>query len=271
VRDPQPEKLLQTYNGYDANFKEIGTPGQLPGTTFLVTDDIPFSIWLNEPDGTPITEDVGGETQAAPWNVVDRLPVVHPSKTPPTFGTVSRGTSKWLNFSGVALRARDAAGLAPPLFTAGVNGTYNALIGTPPAGKDGQVVTANAVAGVPAHFIANTGFPPFDPGLCGNGAPPDPEYNDIKVDAPEFSIENALTDNGTVTLLFQGAFAIRAGSHVPDPDTLTAWVSDLRELSGYPLVRFQVAFDVSKDQDLYPFSVDSLRPSVDRVRLRARY
>jgi hypothetical protein len=91
------------------------------------------------------------------------------------------------------------------------------------------------------------------------------------VDAPEFAIDNALTDNGTVTLLFQGAFAIRSGSHVPDPDTLTGWVSDLRALSGYPLVRFQVVFDVSKDHNLYPFSANSMRPAVDRVRMRVRY
>jgi len=271
VKEPEPSKILREYNGYDSQFIEIGPDGQLPGTAYLATDEIPFSIHLKEPDGTPLTQVIDGVEQFDPDNIVDRLPVVHPSKTPPEFGTVSRGTSKWLDFNGVALRLRDASGIAPPLFSPGFNGTYNDLLGVPPPGKDGQIVTANPVPGVPAHFVANTGFPPFDPGLCGNGAPPDPAYNDVKVDSPEFALDNVVTDNATVTVQFQGAFAIRAGSHVPDPDTLSAWVSDVRELSGYPLVRFQVVFDVSVDSDLYPFNVNSMRPAVDELRMRVKY
>ncbi len=271
VLEPEPEKILETYNGWDAAFKEIGPAGQMPGTTYLATDEIPFSIHLNEPDGTPLTEVVDGVERFRADNLIDRLPLVHPSKTPPEFGTVSRGTSRWVDFNGVALRLRDAGGLAPPLFADGLNGTYNALIGVPPAGKDGLVVLGSAVPGVPAKFVANTGFPPFDPGLCGNGAPPDPAFNDIKVDAPEYSLENVLTNNAAVALVFQGAFPIRSGSSVPDPDTLTEWVSDLRELSGYPLVRFQVVFDLGTDVDLFPFGPTSLRPAVDNVRLRMQY
>jgi hypothetical protein len=271
VKEPEPAKILKTYNGFNANFKEIGTSGQLPGTTFLPTDVFPMSIWLKEPDGTPIKEIVDGVERFPLNNVIDRLPVIHPSKTPPEFGTVSRGTSKWLDFNGVALRVRDVNGLAPPLFPDGFNGTYNPLNEPPPPGKDGQVITANAVTGIPAHFVANTGIDPFGKKLCTDGPLPHPEFNDVKVDAPEFAVENALTDNATVTVQFQGALPIRSGSHVPDPDTLTEWTSDLSEVSGYPLVRFQVAFNVSKDPELYPFSINSMRPAVDRVRIRARY
>lgn len=270
VREPEPQKILRTYNGYDAAFKEIGVAGQMPGQTYLPTDEIPLSIYLKEPDGTPPTEIVDGQEQFVSTNVVDRLPLVHPGKTPPEFGTVSRGTSRWIDFNGVALRTRDVSGLAPPLF-AGILGTYNELLGAPPVGKAGEVVTANPVPSVPAKFVANTGFPPFDPGLCGNGSPPDPPYNDIKVDSPEYAIENAITNNASVKLLFQGAFPVRSGSSVPDPDSLSGWVADLRELSGYPLVRFQVVFDVAVDAQAYPFGPDSLRPAVDRVRLRVEY
>src|SRR5262249_2284738 len=41
VREPEPQKVMKTYNGYDANFKEIGPSGQMPGTTYLSTDVIP--------------------------------------------------------------------------------------------------------------------------------------------------------------------------------------------------------------------------------------
>ena len=162
-------------------------------------------------------------------------------------------------------------GLAPPLFTDGFNGTYNALNEPPPPGLDGQVVLGSAVTNFPAHFVANTGPAPFGQKLCSTGLPPHPDFNDVKVDAQEFAIENAITDNATVVVQFQGALPIRAGSHVPDPDTLTEWTTDLSQLSGYPLIRFQVVFDVSKDHELYPFSINSMKPAVDNVRIRAKY
>ena len=116
---------------------------------------------------------------------------------------------------------------------------------------------------------------PVDPGLPGHGNPlfGGPPKNDIKVDAPEpsLSLENAISNNAHVTLHFQGAFPVRAGSHVPDPETLSGWVADLRELSGYPLVRFRVTFDLSRDLATYPLNAQSLRPAVDYVRLRANY
>jgi hypothetical protein len=119
--------------------------------------------------------------------------------------------------------------------------------------------------------VANTGLiPVFDPGLCANQGAGGPPQNDIKVDAPEYGIENAITDNASVSVQFQGAFPVRAGSHIPDPDSLTAWVTDLRDVSGYPLVRFRVTFDLAKDP-AYPFGPTSKRPGVDRLRIRAEY
>jgi hypothetical protein len=284
VREPFPELFLKTYSGFNpVTFKEPGMAGTPapppgpPGTLYSINDNIPLSIYLREPDGTPFKanpQDTGPFAEVSPEQVIDRLPVVHPSVLPPTIGHVSRGTSRWLDFNGVAVRARDAAGLTPPHFP-GVFGTYNAFTGTIPFGKDGQVIVANPVASVPgdtpAHFVAQTGLiPVFDPGLCPSLGSSSPPRNDVKVDAPEYGVENAITDNATVSLQFQGAFPVRAGSHVPDSDTLTAWVSDLRELSGYPLVRFRVTFNLANDP-AYPFGPASKRPGVDRVRIRAKY
>jgi len=57
---------------------------------------------------------------------------------------------------------------------------------------------------------------------------------------------------------------------VPDLTTLTPWVSDLTELDGFPLVRFQVVFDLDSNPSL-PFGVSSLRPAADYVRMRSTY
>jgi hypothetical protein len=270
---------MKSYNGWDpVTFKEQNDPDTgAPGELYLPTDDIPLSIYLNEPDGTPLMADPANPDpygEFDPGNLIDRLPVVHPGKLSPPIGWVSRGTSQWLDFNGIALRMRNAQGLAPPFFE-GIHGTYNALQGTVPVGKDGQVIVGNPVPNVPgntsAHYVANTGsIPFFDPGLCSGQGSASPPYNDLKVDAPEYSLQNALTDNAAVTLQFQGALPVRAGSHVPDPDTLTDWVVDLRELSGYPLVRFRVTFDLAVNAT-YPFGPDSKRPAVDWVRIRARY
>ncbi len=279
VREREPGKIMQSYAGWDpVTFKEnfVGT-GLPPGVLYDAKDSIPMSIYLKEPDGTPLFQvENGVVTQEFDrYQTIDRLPVVPVSKSPPPIGTVSRGTSLWLDFNGVALRFRNSQGLAPPLFASGINGTYNAKLGVVPPSKDGQVITGSGVLNKPAHHVTNTGaIPFFDPGLCVAGPGPYPAFNDIKVDAPEvpeLGLENAISDNATVTLLFQGAFPIRAGSHVPDSTTLTGWVSDLRELSGYPLIRFQVAFDLSADVNNYPFGVGSFRPAVDRVRIRTKY
>jgi hypothetical protein len=233
---------------------------------------------VKRPDGTPLKEDptaIDPFAEFARSSTIDRLPVVPIDKPPAAIGAVSQGTSKWLDFNGVALRARDASGLTPPLFL-GIHGTYNALLGTPPPGQEAQIVlgapVSNPPGNTPAHLVENTGPFPFDPGLCPDAEPTgsSPPFNDIKVDSPDYGLENVVTDNAKVTLEFQGAFAIRAGSRVPDPATLTAWVSDLRDLSGFPLVRFRVTFDLGHNPS-YPFSPDSKKPGVDRVRLRAKY
>ena len=280
VQEPQPNKVMKSYLGWDpVTFTEpFWQQGPPPGELYAVTDVIPFSVHLNEPDGTPKMVVENGETIFDPAELIDRLPVVHPSLTPPPIGSVSHGTSAWIDFNGVALRTRDITGRAPPFFE-GIHGTFNAGAGVlVPAGAEGRVRTAAIVpvGNIPAHYVVDAGI--SDPGLfpgsgVGEGLPPNPPFNDIKVDAldPGIGLEDVVTDNATVSLLFQGAYPVRAGSTAPDLATLTDWVGDLSTLDGYPLVRFRVAFDLGANAGSYPFGVDSLRPSVDYIRLRATY
>jgi hypothetical protein len=275
VQDANPSQIMKVYDGWNPNtYTEEHANGEPPGETWTATDEIPLSISLNEPDGTAKSIDVDGVSVFDPAETVDRLPVVSPDITPPPFGTVSVGVSRWLDFHGVSLRTRSAQGRTPPFF-APVNGTYNAAAGVVPPGKDGQVILAGDVPTKPMKYVANAGFAPVDPGLFGNGVgngdPPDPPFNDLKIDSPEFGQDNALTNNATVVLQYQGAYAIRPGSGVPDVTTLTEWVSDVTELNGMPLVRFRVSFDVGADVGAFPFGLDSYRPQSDYIRLRATY
>jgi len=279
VQEPQPEKVMRSYLGWDPDtFKEpFWKQGPPPGELFEPTDEIPLSVALNEPDGTPIMVQENGVMIVDPTQMIDRLPLVHPATILAPLGSVSHGTSEWLDFNGVALRTRNQSGRSPPFF-AGIHGTFNASAGVViPAGQEGLVRTAAPVspATVPAHYLVDAGL--SDPGLfgggVGSGTPPSPPKNDLKVDAQDAGIglENVLTDNAEVSLVFQGAYAVRPGAHVPDELTLTPWVADVTELDGYPLVRFRVVFDLGADTAQFPFGVDSMRPSVDYVRLRATY
>ena len=281
VRDPEAVKMMKTYTGWDpTTFLELNAgPGLPPGTTYLSSDPIPLSVYLHEPDGTPFTVMHEGVEIFDPLNTVDRLPVVPLDRTPPPIGTKSRGRSQWIDFAGVALRPRNAVSGRTPPFFAGFHGTYNAGAGVPtPTGADGRVRVGAPVPfqNVPAKWVLNAGFddPGLFPGLgLGQGTPPNPSYNDIKVDAPDavIGLQDVVTNNAYVTVRFQGARAVLPGSHVPDETSLSPWVSDLAALSGFPLIRFEVEFDLGIDPVGFPFGPQALRPLVDYVRLRASY
>lgn len=275
VMEPEPFKVMETYNGYNSAFIEQNNPDtdpdfpSTPGTTYK-DQLIPFSIQLHEPDGTPFKVQANGQEVFDPKQLIDRLPVIPPERVPPPFGATSRGVSSWLDFNGVTLRQR-SAGVTPPFFEP-IQGTFNAgAVAAVPAGKEGRVRVGSPVPGVAlaSRFVVDAGFD--DPGLTTG--PTSPPFNDIKIDSPvdELGLENVLTDNAHVLLMYQGAYPILAGSHVPDAETVTDWVSDVTELNGYPLVRFQVVFDLAAQPDLTPFGSGSSRPQVDYVRLRARY
>jgi hypothetical protein len=277
VQDPEPQHMMKEYFGYDGNFNEIEDAEGTPGVLYDEADEIPLSIYLNEPDGTPFLVDVDGTEVFEPTNIIDRLPVVPLDRTPPPIGTRSIGRSQWIDYGGVTLRPRSADGRTPPFFEA-FNGTYNEGVGGVPAGQEGEVRTGAPVPfpNVFAHYVEATGA--ADPGLfgggnVGDGVPPNPPFNDIKVDAPDdgVGLDDVVTDNARITIHFQGAYPVRPGSHVPDQSTLTDWVTDVTVLSGFPLVRFEVMFDLGVDPVAFPFGVDSDRPLVDYVRLRSGY
>jgi len=282
VLEPQPELIMKTYLGWDPvtflePFHQQGPP---PGTLWDAADEIPLAVTLAEPDGTPFMITVEGSQVFDPAHVIDRLPLVHPSLTPPSIGSVSIGTSQWIDFQGMSLRARDGSGRPPPFFEAFL-GTFNEQGGAfplpIPPGSEGAVRVGAPVPGnVPARFVIDAGF--SDPGLypgqgVGQGDPPNPPHNDVKVDGPDpsVSLADVVTDNASVQVMFQGAYGLRAGSHVPEPDSLTAWTADLTDLSGMPLVRFRVLFDLNKAPAQLPFGATSLRPLVDSLRLRMSY
>ncbi|GJM21230.1 MAG: hypothetical protein DHS20C15_11450 [Planctomycetota bacterium] len=275
VEEPQPEKVMKTYNGYDDDFKEQNNPGSdpefpfSPGDTYKF-DRLPFNQFVEEPSGKPLFIEVDGEQRLDPDNILPKLPVVPLHLASPVISPRTTGTSAWLEFGGIGLRPRDALGRTPPFFEP-VHGTYNPAMGPVPAGMDGHVVLAGTVPLQPARYVAKAGSYPIDPGLFGKAS--DPPYNDLSVDSLDlpFPELDALSDNASVRLHFQGARTVRTGSNVPDLDTLTDWVSDLTLLDGYPLVRFQVSFDVAVDPVTYPFDETSYRPQVGRVRMRMSY
>jgi hypothetical protein len=277
VRETQPEKVMKSYLGYNANFIEpFWQSGAPPGELYDAADLIPMSVNLNEPDGTPILAEPGVGVAFEPSNLIYRLPVIHPSLTPAPFGTVSRGTSQWLDYSGATLRTRSVvSGRSPPTFL-GMNGTNNAGSGEAyTAEAEGRIRLGAVVppGNIPARMVVDAGFadPGLFPGPVGLGTPPNPPFNDVAVHAPDagVSLTNVVTDNANVTVFFQGAYSLRAGSHVPDSDTQTAWLADITELSGYPLIRFQVVFDLGASPVVYPFNELSMRPLVDYLRIRA--
>ncbi|RKY19077.1 MAG: hypothetical protein DRQ55_11595 [Planctomycetota bacterium] len=277
VADPTPDQMMESYFGYDDQLEEIEDEDGVPGVLFDASDEIPLSIYLVEPDGTPFLAQAEGAEQAfEPTNIIDRLPVVPLHRTPPPIGTRSVGRSKWLDFSGAMLRPRSGSGRTPPFFEA-FHGTYNDGVGAVPSGFEGLVgVGAPVDLTTPAHYVLSAGF--SDPGLfgggnVGSGSPPNPPFNDIKVDAPDEGVarDDVITDNAVVSVRFQGAYPVRPGSHVPDNSSLTLWVTDLTVLDGYPLVRYQVEFDLGVDTEEFPFGVDALRPAVDYLRVRAGY
>lgn len=280
VRDPEPHKLMKTYLGWDPlTFEEpFWKSGAAPGELHAAGSVLPMSVHLQEPSGLPYLMEVDGEVRVDPTQLVHRLPLVHPLLAPSDLGSVSQGTSVWLPFSGATLRDRDNLGRTPPFF-AGINGTHNGSTGLLiPEGALGRVRLGGPVpgAGMHARFVLDAGAD--DPGLfagdpVGAGTLENPAKNDIKVDALDagIGVENVVTDNAHVSLWFQGAYAVRPGSAVPDAGTLTEWVADPRVLDGYPLVRFRVEFDLAANPEAFPFGLESKRPAVDVVRLRVEY
>ena len=204
VRDPHPASVMKTYLGWDpVTFAEPFFQQAAPGEPFGPDDVIPYPVAVAEPGGTFLTTEVEGVEVADPAFLVDRLPLVHPSRLPNLLANTSRGQSTWLDFAGVALRPRDGFGRAPPFFSP-LHGTFNTAMGNVPAGEQGVVRRGAPVPGAPAHYVLGAGLD--DPGLFGGG-PGSTPFNDIAVDAPDpgLGLTDVVTDNAAVRLVFQGA------------------------------------------------------------------
>ncbi|GJM22313.1 MAG: hypothetical protein DHS20C15_22280 [Planctomycetota bacterium] len=260
--------------------------GHAPGIPYEPDDEIPFAVRLsdtfiarvladedkNQTTGNPVMIEQDGQMILDPSTLVSRLPVVHPDKTPKPLSGTSRGISKWLDYAGATIRSRALDGRSPPFFEP-INGTFNAAQGPVSPELDGVVMISGNAPDAPtlAKLVKNA-----EAKLSAGTNPP--PLNDIKVDAPDVpigggisGIENAVSNNAMVSLMFQGAYTVRSGSHVPDLTTLTPWVSDLTELDGFPLVRFQVVFNLDSDDPQFSFGASSMRPAVDYVRMRSTY
>ena len=80
---------------------------------------------------------------------------------------------------------------------------------------------------------------------------------------------NYIPPNATVIVQFQGAEAIAEGSKEVDPNSLTAWDSDISFADGMQFVRYRVIFNITADaSELRP---DTPRPTVQSVRIQAEF
>lgn len=162
-------------------------------------------------------------------------PLVDPSQTPTTLGPKSYGLSRWID-TGQVIDREDVSGLPAPF--------YQDFIGIL---QDGTVYTEN-------------------------GYIPNPDQNDIRVDAPDLLMANYIPDDNQVQIVFQGADALLPGSGIPDPSTIVPgpgqWTANLRDLAGKQFIRFSICLDTAVNVSLTP---DSTKPQVNYVRIRVQY
>ncbi len=162
-------------------------------------------------------------------------PLIDPFKTPTTLGPKSYGLSRWIDTGQVI--HRDAVGSMPAPF-------YQDFIGIL---SDGTVYTEN-------------------------GYIPNPDQNDIRVDAPDLYMANYIPDENRVSIVFQGADALIPGSGIPDPSTIVPgpgeWTADLNQLAGKQFIRFSICLDTAVNVPLTP---SNPKPQVNHVQIRVQY
>lgn len=171
---------------------------------------------------------------------LDEPPLVDPHATTATLTPLSYGLSEWIDFIGVTGRSevKGYPGLPVPVFLG--------FRGTDP--DSGQVLTNN---GYVVDWQKENGL-----------------YNDVAVDAPCVGEDNYIPKDNEVIVEFQGAHPAAPGLHVPDENDMSSWTSDISALSGYTFIRFRVSLNVAKSGEL---GLNSYRPQVNRVRIRATY
>lgn len=165
-------------------------------------------------------------------------PVVDPTDTISQITSVSYGLSKWINL-GASVRRPSVNGIPAPFFP-GFNG-IDPLTGVVKTVSNGEVEN---------YYVTG------------------PDSNDIEVSAPSLWRQHYIHEDNEVAIEFQGAQAAAPGLSIPDENSITPWTSDINTLSGSQFIRFRVKLDASTSENL---SLDSVRPQVDMVRIKAQY
>jgi hypothetical protein len=193
-----------------------------------------------DPAAYPITIPFG-ELDIPPYPLTDHLtfengPVADPYSTLANISEISYGLSKWIDL-GAAVRRPPVGSKPAPAFP-GFRGTDSST---------GIVITKNGY--VENYWITGPGS------------------NDIEVKSPLLELTHFIDEDNEVKVEFQGAHAAAPGLSVPGDDK-SDWTADISELSGYQFIRYRVALNVAKSGN---FSLSSIRPQVDKIRIRVKY
>ena len=73
-----------------------------------------------------------------------------------------------------------------------------------------------------------------------------------------------------VQIRFRGAFEDLENPNQPDPQTITEWFADITQLNGYPMLQWEVRFNMSGDGITINEELDPPTPGIDDVRVRFR-
>jgi len=94
-----------------------------------------------------------------------------------------------------------------------------------------------------------------------------PEVQDVRVVDASGEPLDALPEGVSIVIVWSGALEDPERPHQPDPTTIRPWLTDITELDGLPLIRYEVRFDVPDElvEDELPGF-----PGVDDLRFRIR-
>ncbi len=118
----------------------------------------------------------------------------------------------------------------------------------------------------------STNFEPGEARFSFNGSDPttggifyDAGATDINAISADARILDAPVDGITIAIVFSGADEDPLRPNEPDPATITPWVTDISDLDGYSMIRFEVRIRSTEEAlaiNDFPY------PGVDNVRIR---
>jgi hypothetical protein len=192
-------------------------------------------------------ENVGGTTWKRIWpKTADCL--VDPEKVVSTINPQTYAVSKWIDMGQVTNRPLIGGKTAPVFF----NNGYHGFRGITPGFLND---TSTELWGL---VYEENGFVILDPS----------GENDIDVSSPDLYEADFIDETNRIGIQFQATDAVIPGSKVPDEDAATPWTTMLNELYGKQFIRFKIGLNAAYDTTI---KASSIKPQVDRVRLRFRY